>query len=82
MGYRVRPAWIWQRKRWGTEELIVGVANDGVASLPGVLRLTVESKDGAIRRTGVLDAGQPFAGKIRQASLILPPGLGRCGIKG
>ena len=81
MGYRIRPAWIWQRKRWGTEELIVGVANDGVASMPGVLRLTLESTDGAIRQTGVLDPGQPFAGKIRQASLILPPGLGAAEFK-
>ena len=81
MGYRIRPAWIWQRKRWGTEELIVGVANNGVASMPGVLRLTLESADGAVRQTGVLDPGQPFAGKIRQASAHPAPGTRRCGIQ-
>jgi len=74
MGYRVRPAWIWQRKRWGTTEIIVAVANDGVAGVPGVLRLTLENADGSIRQSGTLDAGQPFAGKVRQASFILPTG--------
>lgn len=81
MGYRVRPAWIWQRKRWGAEEIIVGVANDGVAGVPGVLRLTLESVDGSVRQTGTLDPGQPHGGRIRQASLMLPPGLGAIGLK-
>lgn len=74
MGYRIRPAWIWQRKRWGAEEVIVGVANSGVAGVPGVLRLTLESADGAIHLSGTLDPGHPFAGKVRQASFVLPPG--------
>lgn len=81
MGYRIRPAWIWQRKRWGTEEVIVGVANDGVAGVPGLVRLTLESADGSVRQTGTLDAGHPNAGKLRQASLILPPGLGAAELK-
>ena len=34
MGYRVRPVWIWQRKRYGTAEVIAGFANDGVAGVP------------------------------------------------
>jgi len=48
LGYRVRPSWIWQRKRYGTDEIIVAVSNDGVAGVPGVLRLHVESFDGKI----------------------------------
>jgi hypothetical protein len=72
MGYRVRRAWIWPRKRLGTFELILGVANDGVAGIPGVLRLTLESADGKFRQSGSLDGGQPHAGKIRQASFLLP----------
>ncbi len=76
IGYRLRPAWIWQRKRWDTTEVIVGVANAGVAGIPGFLRLTLESKDGSIRRSGVLDAGQPYAGKVRQAAFVLPAGTG------
>ncbi len=75
LGYRVRPSWIWQRKRYGTAELIVGFANDGVAGVPGVLRITVESEDGSFRQSGSLDAGHPLAGKVRQASFLLPVGL-------
>jgi hypothetical protein len=71
----VRPSWIWQRKRYGTAELIVGFANDGVAGIPGVLRVTVESEDGSFRQSGSLDAGHPHAGKVRQASFLLPPGM-------
>jgi hypothetical protein len=72
LGYRVRPAWIWQRKRYGTDEVIVAVSNDGVAGVPGVLRLYVESDDGKIKLAGSLDAGHPYAAKIRQASFLLP----------
>jgi len=74
LGYRLRPSWIWQRKRFGTDEVIVAVSNDGVAGVPGILRLYVESEDGRIRMKGSLDAGQPYAGKIRQASFVLPKG--------
>ncbi|HYK89164.1 MAG TPA: hypothetical protein VE398_10360, partial [Acidobacteriota bacterium] len=35
IGYRVRPSWIWQRRRYDTAELIVAFANDGVAGVPG-----------------------------------------------
>jgi hypothetical protein len=72
LGYRVRPAWIWQRKRYGTDEVIVAVSNDGVAGVPGVLRLYLESDDGNIKLGGALDAGHPYGGKIRQASFVLP----------
>ena len=75
IGYRVRPAWVWQRKRYGTSELVVAFANDGVAGVPGVLRVFVESGDGRVRVGGGLDAGHPHAGRLRQASFLLPPGL-------
>jgi len=75
MGYRVRPSWIWQRKRYDTSEVIVAFTNDGVAGVPGVLRVHVESLDGKVRVGGSLDAGHPFGGKVRQASFILPKGL-------
>src|ERR1700757_3648680 len=39
IGYRLRPAWVWERKRYGTLEVIVAVSNDGVAAAPGKLRL-------------------------------------------
>lgn len=75
MGYRVRPSWVWQRKRYGTSELIVAFTNDGVAGIPGVLRVYVESLDGKVKVGGCLDAGHPFGGKLRQASFILPKGM-------
>jgi hypothetical protein len=73
MGYRVRPAWIWQRERYERPELILGLANDGVAGVPGVLRVTVEDPETSFRMSGCLDAGQPYAGKVRQAGFLLPP---------
>ncbi|MEA1997588.1 MAG: hypothetical protein U9N45_08100, partial [Gemmatimonadota bacterium] len=75
MGYRVRPSWLWQRERYGRPELIVGFTNDGVAGVPGVLRVSVESMDGSFRESGCLDAGQPFAGNVRQASFLLPESM-------
>jgi len=75
LGYRVRPSWIWQRKRHGTDELVVAFANDGVAGLPGVLRVHVESSDGRVRVGGGLDAGHPYGGRLRQAAFLLPPGM-------
>jgi hypothetical protein len=73
LGYRIRPSWICQRKRYETAELVVTFCNDGVAGVPGVLRVSVESLDGKVKITGGLDAGHPYGGKIRQASFVLPP---------
>ncbi|MFZ0760094.1 MAG: hypothetical protein WAM69_09110, partial [Candidatus Sulfotelmatobacter sp.] len=75
LGYRVRPSLIWQRKRYSTMELILGIANDGVAGVPGVLGIYAESVDGKVKVGGNLDAGEPRAGQIRQASIILPKGM-------
>jgi hypothetical protein len=73
MGHRVRPSWVWQRKREGATELVVALANDGVAGVPGTLRVTVEGPDGLVRAGGALDPGQPYGGRLRQASFRLPP---------
>ena len=75
IGYRVRPSWVWQRKRYGTNELIVAIANDGVSGVPGILRVFVESMDGKVRVGGALDPGHPHGGKLRQASFVLPKGM-------
>jgi hypothetical protein len=75
LGYRVRPSLIWQRKRYDTMELILGIVNDGVAGVPGVLGIYAESMDGSVTVGGNLDAGQPYAGQFRQASMILPKGM-------
>lgn len=75
VGYRVRPSLVWQRKRYDTMELILGIVNDGVAGVPGVLGIYAESMDGRVRAGGNLDAGQPYAGQFRQVSIILPKGM-------
>jgi len=75
LGYRVRPSWVWQRKRSGQDELVVAVFNDGAASVPGILRVSAESRDGRVLAGGGLDAGHPYAGRVRLASLRLPAGL-------
>jgi len=74
LGYRVRPSLIWQRKRYDTMELILGIVNDGVAGVPGVLGIYAETPDGS-KLGGNLDAGQPHAGQIRLASIILPKSM-------
>jgi len=72
IGYRVRPSFIWSYKDNGYVGLIVGFANDGIAGVPGVLRVSVESEDGKTLTSGCLDAGYPLPGKIRQAQFVLP----------
>jgi len=75
LGYRLRPSWIWQRKRHGTAELIVAISNHGVAGVSGVLWLQLASPDGKLKLRGTLDAGLPAGGGIRLASFFLPAGF-------
>ncbi len=72
IGYRVRPSFIWSYKDNGCLGLIVGFANNGIAGVPGVLRVTVQTQEGKVIKSGCLDAGYPLPGKIRQAQFILP----------
>lgn len=72
IGYRVRPSYIWSYQDNGSLGIIVGFANDGIAGVPGVLRVTVESEEGKMLKSGCLDAGSPLPGKIRQAQFVLP----------
>ncbi len=81
IGYRVRPSFIWSYEDQGYLGLIIGFANDGIAGVPGVLRVTVESEDGKALKTGCLDAGYPLPGKVRQAQFVLPQGTKRQGLK-
>src|SRR6202161_3025353 len=71
IGYRVRPSFLWSYRDGGNQGLIAGFANDGIAGVPGVLRVTVESQDGKVLKSGCLDAGYPLPGKIRQAQFVL-----------
>jgi len=72
LGYRLRPSWVWQRKRYGTYELIVCVVNRGVAGVPGVLWLQLQSPDKKLNLQGTLDTGHPYGGGLREASFLLP----------
>jgi hypothetical protein len=75
IGYRLRPAWVWQRKRYRTSELIVAVANRGVAGVPGILWLEIGSPEGGWKLRGALDPGHPYGHGIRQSSFLLPQGF-------
>ena len=74
MGYRLRPSWVWQRKRSGAPELVVCISNRGVAGVPGVLWLNMVSSDGKVKMRGSLDAGYPHGGGLRMGSFLLPAG--------
>jgi len=77
----VFPSYIWSFVRDGTPGLVVGLANRGVAGVPGVLRLTAFSDDGKINVSGCVDPGYPKPTGIRQAMLMLPPGTEWQGLK-
>ena len=69
IGYRVRPSWVWTYEEGGYPGLIVGFANDGIAAVPGVLRVSVTSPDGKVNvewepRCGISAAGKSAAGKV------------------
>ena len=76
IGFRVRPSWIWVSKNeGGTTNLIFGMVNDGIAGVPGVLRLTLFTDDGSVNLTGCLDPGYPKPTGVRQAMMTLPKGV-------
>jgi hypothetical protein len=72
IGYRVYPAFIWAFERDGGSGLVIGLANDGVAGVPGVLRLTLTDATGAVKASGSVDPGYPKPMGIRQAMLMWP----------
>jgi len=74
IGYRVRPSWVWTYDEGGYPGLIVGFVNDGIAAVPGVLRVSVLDKEGREISGGCLDAAYPLTGKVRQAKFPLPKG--------
>jgi len=81
IGYRVRPSFIWQYAEDDRQGLVIGFANDGVAGVPGALRVYVASDDGKLDVGGSLDPGYPLPGKIRQAQFVLPKGVDWKGLK-
>jgi hypothetical protein len=81
VGYRVRPSFIWTFTREGVPGLVVGLVNNGISGMPGVLRLTAFSDDGKVNVSGCVDAGYPKPSGVRQAMLLLPPGTDWQGLK-
>jgi len=81
IGYRVRPSWVWTYEEGGYPGLIIGFANDGIAGVPGVLRVTVADTNGKPLAGGCLDAGYPLPGKVRQAKFALPKGTKWAGLR-
>jgi len=81
IGYRVRPSWIWTYQERGEPGLIVGFVNDGIAGVPGVLRISVVSPQGQELIAGCLDPGYPIPGRVRQALLPLPKGTNWEGLR-
>lgn len=74
IGYRVRPSWVWAFEKDGHPGLVLGLVNDGIAGVPGALRITIRNAQGQILDGGSLDAGYPLPGKVRQAMFTLPKG--------
>ena len=77
IGFRIRPSWIWVPEEPAEEKthMIFGMVNDGIAGVPGVLRLTLFTDDGSVNVSGCLDAGYPKPQGVRQAMIPLPKGV-------
>jgi hypothetical protein len=72
IGYRIRPAWIWYYEKEAYPTIILGLVNDGIASVPGALRIYLKNREGTLAIGGSLDPGYPLAGIVRQVELSLP----------
>ncbi|MEQ5789841.1 hypothetical protein J4E06_02185 [Muricauda sp. NFXS6] len=74
IGYRVRPSWIWSFEKEGYPGLVLGMVNDGIAGIPGALRIHVRDAAQTFEVSGSLDPGYPLPGKVRQVIIMLPKG--------
>jgi len=81
IGYRVRPSWVWTYDAGQDAGLILGLVNDGIAGVPGILRVSIHDAAGQVLSSGGLDAGYPLPGKVRQAKLPLPRGTDWKGLR-
>jgi hypothetical protein len=82
IGYRVRPSWVWTYDAGNDDAgLILGLVNDGIAGVPGILRVSILDAAGRVLSSGGLDAGYPLPGKVRQAKLPLPRGTDWKGLR-
>ncbi|MHC4148816.1 MAG: twin-arginine translocation signal domain-containing protein [Planctomycetota bacterium] len=81
IGYRLRPSWVWHYQKREHPGLVIGFVNDGIAGVPGVLRVELLSDNGKVKVGGCLDPGYPLPGKVRQAQFVLPKGTNWKGLK-
>ncbi len=72
IGYRIRPSWIWYFEKEGYPGLVLGLVNDGVAGVPGALRMRISDSKNTFEVQGSLDPGYPVPGRVRQALFMLP----------
>ena len=57
------------------------MVNDGIAPVPGALRLYIEDEAKTISVGGSLDPGYPLPGKVRQAEIRLPKAVDWVGLR-
>ncbi|MEP6737155.1 MAG: hypothetical protein ABJA70_16645 [Chryseolinea sp.] len=81
IGYRIRPSWIWSFEQDGHPGIVLGLVNDGIAGVPGALRIKLTNTSGEKIGEGSLDPGYPHPGKVRQAMFLLPKDTKIEGIK-
>ncbi|HZJ22298.1 MAG TPA: hypothetical protein VFD54_03255 [Anaerolineales bacterium] len=76
IGYRIRPAWIWTYGEPPHMGLIVGLSNDGISGVPGMIRLTLLDQSGNPVSSAILEAGHPIPHQVKLTRLELPEGVG------
>jgi hypothetical protein len=81
LGYRLRPSWIWTIGETVPTTLIVGLANDGISGVPGIVRLTLLDQNGQPVSESTLEAGYPTPRQVRLVSLELPSATGWEGMR-
>ena len=81
IGYRVRPSWVWTYETREDAGLVLGMVNDGIAGVPGVLRISILDDAGRVLAAGGLDAGYPLPHRVRQAKFALPKGTDWRGLR-
>jgi hypothetical protein len=75
IGYRLRPAWIWTYGDRQQSGLIVGVSNDGISGVPGVIQLNLLDRNNRPISVARLEAGHPMSHQVKLVSLELPVGV-------
>jgi hypothetical protein len=60
---------------------VIGFVNDGIAGVPGILRVTLLTPDATPVISGTLDPGYPIPHHVRQARFVLPAGIGWDGLR-